>query len=97
MTIHWLVGILALAAAAAPATAGEPAAPAAGAAAPAEKLICKRIADTGTLARKRRQCLTAKEWERIAEEARVNARHVQDTMRGGYTCQATDQATGGHC
>jgi len=66
-------------------------------AATAEKLICKRIADTGTLARKRRQCLTAREWERIAEEARVNGRHIQDAMRGGYTCQATDQAAGGHC
>lgn len=39
----------------------------------ANRLICRPMAETGSLAASRRQCFTRSEWDRIAESARRGA------------------------
>lgn len=48
-----------------------------------ERRICRRMPETGSLARRRRQCYTRAEWDRIAEAARLNGQRLQDDMRSG--------------
>ena len=44
-----------------------------------ERLICRRMPETGSIARTRRQCFTRAQWDRIAESARAGA---QKTISG---------------
>lgn len=53
--------------------------------APKEKLICKSIQETGSIARKVRQCFTKHEWERLAEAARARGQRLQSDMASGMT------------
>ncbi len=41
-----------------------------------EKLICHRVQETGSLARRRTQCFTKAQWDRIAEAARVRGERL---------------------
>ncbi len=43
------------------------------------RLICRRMPETGSLAATRRQCFTRAEWDRIAESAR---RGAERTIQG---------------
>lgn len=43
-----------------------------------DKLICKRDTETGSLVAKKRQCHTRKDWDRIAEAARMNGQYEMD-------------------
>ncbi len=52
---------------------------------PKQKLICKSIQETGSMARRLRQCFTKQEWERIAEAARVRGQRLQSDMASGMT------------
>jgi hypothetical protein len=38
-----------------------------------ERLICRRIQDSGSLARVRRQCYTRAQWDRLAQDQRSNS------------------------
>lgn len=38
-----------------------------------ERLICRRIQDSGSIARVRRQCYTRAQWDRIAQDQRANS------------------------
>ena len=64
-------------AAAAPATRVQPAAPEAG-----EPRICRRTQETGSLARRRRQCFTQAEWDRLAASGRSITQGIQDSGNG---------------
>ena len=44
-----------------------------------QRLICRRVQETGSLVRTIRQCFTRAEWDRIAESAR---RGAQSTISG---------------
>lgn len=79
MTILPILLTLALPQAAAPAAA-PPAAPAAGKA--RDTIVCKRIAETGSLVRKRKICYSAHDWERIAWAARAGSQALQDGNMG---------------
>lgn len=46
-----------------------------------ERRICRSTPETGSLARRRRQCFTAAEWNRIADAARENATYEMDRQR----------------
>lgn len=35
-----------------------------------DQVICRRIQDSGSLARRTRQCLTRAQWDRLAEDSR---------------------------
>ena len=54
-------------------------------AAPAEsadaaELVCKKTAETGSLVRKREQCLTRAEWERLAAAEQDESRRMMDAL-----------------
>jgi hypothetical protein len=42
------------------------------------RLICRRMSETGSLAATRRQCFTRAEWDRIAESQQAGAQRVID-------------------
>lgn len=47
-----------------------------------DQLICRRIQETGSLGRGRRQCYTRAEWDRIAQAQRENSPGMT-AMTGG--------------
>lgn len=47
---------------------------------PATRLICKRAVETGSIIRKRKQCFTRKQWDRIAEATHEQSRPNADTL-----------------
>ena len=49
-----------------------------------QRLICRRMRDTGSLVRTVRQCFTRAEWDRIAEIARRGAQNTVSGLAGGY-------------
>jgi len=44
---------------------------------PADRLICRSTPETGSLARRRRQCFTRAQWDRMAEVARLRGGDLQ--------------------
>ena len=38
-----------------------------------ERMICRRIQDSGSIARVRRQCYTRAQWDRLAQDQRNNS------------------------
>ncbi|MGE0178680.1 MAG: hypothetical protein AB7O91_02520 [Sphingomonas sp.] len=38
-----------------------------------ERLICRRVQDSGSLARRTRQCYTREQWDRMANDQRSNS------------------------
>lgn len=55
------------------------------AAKPKEKLICKSTQETGSIAKRQRQCFTKQEWDRIAEAARARGQRLTSDMASGMT------------
>lgn len=51
-------------------------------AARSERRICRSETETGSLARRRRRCFTAAEWDRLATGARIAAERDIDANRG---------------
>lgn len=73
---------IALQGATAPAASQAPAPAATG----ADKLICKRFAETGSFVRKTKVCRSKAEWNRLEEAAREEGGRMQNqlsTQRGG--------------
>ena len=50
-----------------------------------ERLICRYTDETGSAARRRRQCFTRTEWDRIAEAARIRTQRMQSDLAGQIT------------
>ena len=46
----------------------------------ANRLICRRMPETGSLAQTRRQCYTRAEWDRIAESQQSGAQRTIDGL-----------------
>jgi len=46
-----------------------------------EKLICKKEAEIGSLVKKKKTCLTAEQWKRVAEGAQAMTERMQDESR----------------
>ncbi len=49
-----------------------------------QRLICRRVQETGSLVRTIRQCFTRAEWDRIAESARRGAQRTTQELSGGF-------------
>jgi len=49
-----------------------------------ERLICRRVQDTGSLVRTLRQCFTRAQWDRIAESAQRGAGRTITELSGGF-------------
>ncbi len=50
-----------------------------------ERLICRYVDETGSVARRRRQCFTRVEWDRIAEAARARGQRLMSDTAGQIT------------
>ena len=48
---------------------------------PPEKLICKKVAETGSHVKKTKVCLTRDQWNRSATRHQDYGRDLQDTLR----------------
>jgi hypothetical protein len=48
-----------------------------------EKILCRRVAETGSLVRKSKKCYTRAQWDRIAEAAKTNATKMQSDHAAG--------------
>ena len=48
---------------------------------PPEKMICKKVAETGSLVRKTKVCLTRDQWNRSATRGQEYSRELQETLR----------------
>ena len=49
-----------------------------------ERPICRRMPETGSLVRTRRQCFTRAEWDRIAETIQRGAQKTITGLSGGF-------------
>lgn len=58
----------------------DPVPPAASAASDADKVICKKTLETGSLVRKTKQCFTKAEWDMIAEVQRRGNEKMVDGL-----------------
>ena len=47
-----------------------------------ERLICRYTDETGSVARRKRQCFTRTEWDRIAEAARARGQRMMSDNAG---------------
>ena len=54
---------------------------------PEQRLICRSIRETGSLVKRRRQCFTQAQWDRIAEVARLRG---QDLRGGAFSVDSTN-------
>lgn len=48
-----------------------------------EKILCRRVLETGSLVRKAKKCYTRAQWDRIAEAAKGNATRMQSDHAAG--------------
>lgn len=48
-----------------------------------ERRICRKIVDTGSLIRGKRECRTASEWDKLAQAARSGSQYIVDQNAGG--------------
>lgn len=44
---------------------------------PAQKVVCKKVLETGSLVKKRKICLTSRDWDRYTEESQRLGREMQ--------------------
>ncbi len=51
-----------------------------------EEKICKKRLEIGSLVRKKKECWTKAEWERIAETEQKGTRRAADELMGGMRC-----------
>jgi hypothetical protein len=63
------------------AAAGDPPSPPSASAMADDRIICKRVLETGSLVRKTKQCFTSREWARIAASQEAGARKLVDDLR----------------
>lgn len=47
-----------------------------------DRLICKKFLETGSLVKKRKQCFTQEQWDKIAASQRDGATRLVDELRG---------------
>ena len=53
---------------------------------PSQKVVCRRFVETGSLAKMRKECHTADEWQRASERNRQNAK---DLVNSALTSSGT--------
>lgn len=87
MSVRHTLLVAALAVCAVPALAAEPAKSMVepqntGASAESQKVLCKKIAETGSLVKRTKVCLTRAQWNRSAENNRRYGEQLQDDLRG---------------
>lgn len=79
--------VAALASVAVPASGQDKSAAQKGSTARADRLICRATEETGSLVRRRRQCFTRAQWDRIAEVARLRG---MDLTGGAFSEESSN-------
>lgn len=51
------------------------------------RIICRKTLETGSLVRKKKQCFTEAEWDRIAQQTRIGNQKVADQLSGACAVQ----------
>lgn len=51
------------------------------------RIICRKTLETGSLVRKKKQCFTQAEWDRIAQQTRIGNQKVADQLSGACGMQ----------
>lgn len=46
------------------------------------RIICRKTLEVGSLVRKKKECFTKREWDRIAEANQRGAKRLQDELSG---------------
>ena len=57
----------------------------------ANKIICRKRAEVGSLVRKTKECFTKAEWEKIVESQVRGTRRMQQELQGGMRCDPAFQ------
>ena len=52
----------------------------------ANKIICRKRAEVGSLVRKTKECFTKAEWDRITESQVRGTRRMHQELQGGMRC-----------
>jgi hypothetical protein len=52
----------------------------------ANKIICRKRAEVGSLVRKTKECFTKAEWEKITESQVRGTRRMHQELQGGMRC-----------
>jgi hypothetical protein len=58
----------------------------------ADKIICRKRAEIGSLVRKKKECFTKAEWDRITESQVRGTRRMHDELQGGMRCDPAFQS-----
>jgi hypothetical protein len=82
-----IVSIALLAVQAVPVAGQTKSAPKANETPPEERLICRSSYEIGSLVKRRRQCFTRAQWDRIAEAARLRG---EDIRGGAFALDSTN-------
>ena len=71
-----------------PVVAAEPGAAASAAAGSSDnRIICRKTAEVGSLVKRKKECFTKAEWDRIAEAHQRGVRKLMDGLTERYSCQ----------
>jgi hypothetical protein len=49
------------------------------------RIICRKTPEVGSLVRKKKECFTKREWDRLAESQQRGAKRLQDELSGRST------------
>jgi hypothetical protein len=52
-----------------------------------DRIICRKTAEVGSLVRRKKQCFTKAEWDKLAEAHQRGARKLMDGLTERYSCQ----------
>lgn len=58
----------------------------------ANKIICRKRAEVGSLVRKTKECFTKAEWEKITESQVRGTRRMHQELQGGMRCDPAFQS-----
>jgi hypothetical protein len=49
---------------------------------PKERVICKKVVDTGSLVKGKKKCMSAAHWDRVSDASRERAKEMQQSVPG---------------
>lgn len=62
-----------------------------------DRIICRKTAEVGSLVRRKKQCFTKAEWDKLAEAHQRGARKLMDGLTERYSCQSSSDPNSPGC
>lgn len=53
-----------------------------------DRIVCRKMLETGSLVKKNKQCFTLSEWDKIYAANREGNEKTRAQLSGGFNCQA---------